>query len=91
MSAEKFATTIINVATIGSSDIGNILSTYLDSLNKSMEQGNAPATTVILAVIKSLGSLGDKTAFDYLLYVTYLDYPEVVTSAAKEALANLKW
>jgi len=91
MSAEDFSTVISNSAAVGSSDIGNILSTYLDSLNKSMDQGNAPVNTVVLAVIKSLGSLGNKTAFDYLLYVTYLDYPEVVTSAAKEALANLKW
>jgi len=35
--------------------------------------------------------LGDKMAFDNLLYVTYLPYSEQITSAASIALAGLKW
>jgi hypothetical protein len=46
---------------------------------------------VLLAVIESLGALGDKAAFDNLLYVTYLPYPETITTAARTALAGLKW
>jgi hypothetical protein len=64
---------------------------YLDSLNKEMEKGTVPSKQVVLAVITALGGLGDKTAFDYLLYVTYLEYPEEVIAAARDALAKLKW
>lgn len=91
LAADQFAQIITCSAQIASTDTGTMLSLYLDSLNKGMEQGLVPAKQVILAVINSLGSLGDKTAFDYLLYVTYLDYPEDVTSAARNALAMLKW
>jgi hypothetical protein len=38
-----------------------------------------------------LGDLGDKTAFDYLLYVGYLSYPETVKKASRDALARLAW
>jgi hypothetical protein len=91
LTADQFAQVITNTAKVASSDTGTLLSSYLDSLNKAMEKGLVPAKQVILAVINSLGSLGDKTAFDYLLYVTYLDYPEDVTAAARNALAMLKW
>ena len=45
----------------------------------------------MLSLINSLGEMGDKAAFDSLLYATYLDYPEEVIAAAKNALAKLKW
>ena len=91
MTAEDFASVITNVAAIASDETGRVLSEYLDFLNKSKEFSNAPVEAVVLSVINALGGLGDKTAFDYLLYVTYLDYsPEVIT-AARNALAKLKW
>ena len=52
---------------------------------------DTPEEAVVLSVIKALGGLGDKAAFDYLLYATYLDYPSDVTDAARLALAKLKW
>ena len=91
LNPEQFSQIITNVATVASSETGQVLSRYLDFLNKSMEQNNAPVEAVVLSVINALGGLGDKTAFDYLLYVTYLDYPERVVLAARNALANLKW
>lgn len=91
LNSEQFSQIITNVATVASSETGQILSRYLDFLNKSMEQNNAPVEAVVLSVINALGGLGDKTAFDYLLYVTYLDYSEPVVLAARSALANLKW
>ena len=45
----------------------------------------------MLALIQALGDLGDKTAFDYLLYVGYLEYPESVKKASRDALARLQW
>ena len=88
---DQFAQIILNAASVASTDTCQILSSYLDSLNKDMEKGKVPSKQVILATIRALGGLGDKTAFDYLLYVTYLDYPEDVISSARDALAKLKW
>ncbi len=88
---EQFALAIQNIGSIGSDKTGKVLSSYLEFLNKGMEQNRAPSQAVVLSVINALGGLGDKTAFDGLLYVTYLNYPEAVVKAAKTALTKLKW
>ena len=46
---------------------------------------------LVLAIIKSLGAIGDKNAFDALLGVTYFEYSDSVIAAARDALAKLKW
>ena len=91
LSPEQFSTIIGNIASVASAETGQVLSSYLDFLNKGMERKDAPVEAVVLSVIEALGGLGDKAAFDYLLYVTYLDYPEAVVSAARVALSKLKW
>ena len=45
----------------------------------------------MLSVITALRKLGDKTAFDYLLYVEYLNYSETVKQASRNAIEELKW
>lgn len=87
----QFCNVISNVTSIASGDTCQVLSQYLDFLNKSKESGNAPCKAVVLSVINALGELGNKSAFDYLLYVTYLDYGDDVVQAARNALSNLKW
>lgn len=67
------------------------LNLYLEELNGLTEKGNTVSNDVVLAVIKTLGAIGDKSAFDSLLAVTYLSYPEEILSAAREALAGLRW
>lgn len=64
---------------------------YLESANTSVENEENVSYEVVTAVIKTLGAIGDKSAFDSLLAVTYLDYPDYVLSATREALAGLKW
>lgn len=91
ISPEQFAEVIYNYAALSSSESGQLLSSYLDVLNKDMEEHHAPDQPVVLAVINALGDLGDKTAFEYLLSVPHLGYPESVRTAAKTALAKLKW
>lgn len=91
ISAEVFAQIIKDISSVATSKTDKILSEYLDFLNKSTEQNHAVDMNVVLSVINALGDLGDKAAFDYLLYVTYLDYPEEVTTAARNALSKLKW
>lgn len=87
----QFCKVISDVTTIASGDTCVVLSQYLDFLNKSKESGSAPVKAVVLSVINALGELGNKSAFDYLLYVTYLDYGEDVVTAARNALSKLKW
>lgn len=76
---------------MGSSDSAQALSIFLGLLNSETEQKKTYNEQLMLAVIQSLGDLGDKTAFDYLLYVGYLDYPETVKKASRDALARLQW
>lgn len=67
------------------------LNLYLEELNSLTEKGNTVPSEVVMAVINTLGAIGDKSAFDSLLAVTYLAYPEEILSAAREALAGLRW
>lgn len=91
ISDEAFSKAITDIASVASMETAKVLSSYLDFLNRSTEKKQPPVKAVVLSVIDSLGELGDKDAFDCLLYATYLDYPEEVISAAKNALAKLKW
>lgn len=87
----QFASAIKCVERISSRKSVKIFTDYMTQMNRAQEEKNFPSKTVALAIIDALGSLGDKSAFDCLLYVTYLDYPEEVTSAARNALTRLKW
>ena len=78
---------------LASTEAGSHLTAYLKTLNRKQEKNSAnpPDPQVVLAVVQSLALLGDKVAFDDLLYATYQNYPDIVVSAAKEALSKLKW
>ena len=77
-----------NIAPIAS--VPKLIS-YLEELNGRTENGNKGSQKIVLAVIKTLGAIGDKSAFDSLLAVTYLNYDESVLAAAREALSGLRW
>lgn len=70
---------------------GSLFTEYLNVCNANAENGLSYSVPVVLAVINSLGALGDKVAFDALLYVSYVPYPSEVVVASREALARLKW
>jgi hypothetical protein len=91
ISGEDFALAVKNIASVATSGTSKVLSSYLDFLNKNFERNKSLDKAVALSVIEALGELGDKDAFDCLLYSTYLDYPEEVTASAKNALQKLKW
>ena len=76
---------------MGTTDAAGALSIFLGLINAETEERKTYNEQLLLAVIGALGDLGDKTSFDYLLYVGYLDYPETVKEAARAALARLKW
>ena len=86
----QFIGVIKAVEKLASLDAGETLSSYLNVLNHDTEQGKNPSYAVVLALINSLGSLGDKVAFDYLFNVQHLNYSEEVITAARDALARLK-
>ncbi|WP_296332348.1 hypothetical protein [uncultured Treponema sp.] len=97
MKESDFIRIIESSVRIPSQALAQSLTDMLSECNGKVEQagkdGNAsmPAKSVVLALISALGELGDKTAFDTLLFVTYLSYPLDVIDAAKASLAKLNW
>ncbi len=91
MSEEQFKTVITSLRNIAPLDAVSLLISYLEELNSLVENGNTVASEIAMAVIKTLGAIGDKSAFDSLLAVTYLNYEESVLTAAREALSGLRW
>jgi hypothetical protein len=67
------------------------LTQYLVLLNSYTERLQEFDNIIVLAVVENLGSLGDKSAFDDLLYAQYLSYSSEIKKAARDALENLKW
>ena len=89
---EQFLGVVTCLEGLATSHSVSALVNYLGVLNTAAAQKvSSIDQEVLLAVIESLGALGDKAAFDNLLYVTYLPYPETITTAARTALAGLKW
>lgn len=91
VSVESLLPVIYCMGSMGTNDSAQALSIFLGLLNSETEQKKTYNEQLMLAVIQALGDLGDKTAFDYLLYVGYLDYPETVKKASRDALARLQW
>jgi hypothetical protein len=67
------------------------LTQYLVLINSYTEKGKAYEESVVYAVLDNLGKLGDKVAFDDLMYTQYLNYSSGVKRAARAALDKLKW
>jgi HEAT repeat protein len=74
-----------------SSDAAMALALQLGLINAQTEKTGLYDEDITLAAVQALGAIGDKAAFDYLLYISYLPYPEHIQAAAKEALNRLKW
>lgn len=87
----QFAEIIKYIQKLSSKNSVKVFVTYLESLNAEMSDGKTPSLPIVSALISALGDLGDKSAFDCLLYTTYLNYPEEVISQARSALSSLKW
>ena len=90
-SAEKLIPVIKCLGAMGTAEAAQALSIFLGLLNSETEQKKTCNEELMLSIINALGDLGDKAAFDYLLYVDYLEYPEAVKKASRDALARLKW
>jgi len=91
MNDQQFVTVISSLPNIAPITAVTPLIRTLGEFNYNVENNHPVSETVVLSVIENLGAIGDKSAFDSLLSVTYLSYPESVLSAARVALAGLKW
>lgn len=91
ISEEEFVECINLTATFTSPDVSALFSNMLSEFNSKAQKTELPSEDVTIALINQLGEMGDKSAFDNLLYVTYLNYSEKVKNKAKEALVKLKW
>lgn len=91
LTSEEFEKVILYLEKTASKESVKVLSAYLEELNKETENGSLPAVNIVSAVIQALGNLGDKSAFDCLLFTTYLSYPEDIVAQARRALSSLKW
>ncbi|HPO02749.1 MAG TPA: hypothetical protein PL077_05340, partial [Treponemataceae bacterium] len=90
-SVESLVPVVGCLGAMGTNEAAQALSIFLGLLNSETEQKKTFNEQLMLALIQALGDLGDKTAFDYLLYVGYLEYPESVKKASRDALARLQW
>lgn len=75
----------------GTHDAAVRLTQYLVLINSYTEKGKAYDEKVVLTILAALGDLGDKVAFDDLMYTLYLNYPASVKKAARASLDKLKW
>jgi hypothetical protein len=88
---ELFLSAITCLGAMGSSGAAQVLALQLGYLNSRMERSGSFDEALILEVVNALGEIGDKAAFDSLLYISYLNYPEQIRAAARNALNRLKW
>lgn len=91
VSKSNFLEAIALLGAMGTSEAAQALALYLQLINTETEQGKSFDEQITLAIVNNLGRLGDKAAFDYLLYIGYLQYPESVKKAARDALQKLHW
>ncbi|MDY5917219.1 MAG: hypothetical protein SPJ55_02265 [Treponema sp.] len=91
MTEAQFESVINCLSNVSPVDAVNPLTAYLEELNRQKENETDVSSAIVLSVIKTLGAIGDKSAFDSLLAVTYLDYDESILSAARKALSGLRW
>jgi HEAT repeat protein len=90
-SRDRFLESISCLGAMSSSEAAQVLALQLGYFNSQMERNGEYDEAVTLGVVRALGEIGDKIAFDYLLYISYLAYPETIKTAARDALNRLRW
>jgi hypothetical protein len=88
---ERFLEAISCLGAMGTPEAARVLSLQLGYFNLRMEQEGEYDDQIILEAINALGELGDNTAFEHLITISYLSYPEHIQNAAREAIVRLKW
>jgi len=88
---ERFIEAITCLGAVGNSDAALVLGLQLGLINARTESTGTYDPEITMAIVQALGRIGYNAAFDHLLYVSYLSYPEEIQAAAREAVARLKW
>ena len=88
---ERFLEAIALMGAVGNSDAALALGLQLGLINIRTEKTDEFDAEITLAIVQALGLIGDKAAFDHLLHISDLSYPEYIKAAAKEAIDRLKW
>ncbi|MDR2784076.1 MAG: hypothetical protein LBB48_09630 [Treponema sp.] len=88
---ERFIEAIACLGAMRTPEAAQILAIQLGLFNSQAEQTGSFDEDILLATINALGDIGDKVAFDHLLYMDFPPYSKEVKAAAKTTLAKLKW
>jgi len=88
---ERFIEAIAFLGAVGNSQAALILCLQLGLINARMESSSLFDAEITMAIVQALGLIGDNAAFDHLLTVKNLSYPENIKAAAQEAIERLKW
>jgi len=88
---ERLLEAIACLGVMETSEAAQALALQLGYFNSQTEKSGQYDEAIILALINALSELGDKAAFDYLLYISYLNYPDRIQASAREALNRLRW
>lgn len=92
ISEEEFISIIYALKEFPTTETCKALTEFLSSQYSETISTGTYNYAVLMAVISTLGELGDKEAFDTLLYVISCpDYPDDIISASRDALEKLKW
>ena len=82
---------IASLGVMDSTEAAQSLTLQLGLINSRTERTGEFEEDIVLAIINALGELGDRVAFDHLLYISFLNYPDRVQASAREALNRLRW
>jgi len=88
---ERLLEAIALLGAVGNSDAALALGLQLGLINARTERYGEYDAEITLWIVRALGLIGDKAAFDHLLYVNNLSYPDNILAAAKESIDRLKW
>ena len=90
-SKERFIEAIACLGAVGNSDAALALILQLGLINARTARTGSYDPEITQAIVQALGRIGDKAAFDQLLDVRNLSYPENIQTSAKEAIDRLRW
>jgi len=88
---ERFIEAIACLGAVGNSQATIILGLQLGLINALMQNTGYYDEEITLAIVQALGLIGDNAAFNQLMSVKNLPYPENIKAAAEEAIERLKW
>ncbi|MCL2765031.1 MAG: hypothetical protein FWD40_07115 [Treponema sp.] len=88
---ERFLEAIAFLGAVGNSDAALVLGLQLGLINARTESTGSFDPDITIAIVRALGNIGFHAAFDHLLSVCNLPYPEDIVAAAGEAIDRLKW